>query len=204
MGTTKDERKPIQLTEDMKEKIERFIKGFGSAPETCEDVEKYFKIFLKEDREKLGKYLETTDYLMLAKYFKDEKENHSFTDVCYKMWLKNLIDNNREEESIVLSCLKEEYEKQHKDKAEAEAKAQVKEDLRNFIFLVNEENPEYNQKWHFFISYWGYIEFVTLFYIKNEIKPLYERKILGNRFYCKELKKWYEFALNLLKTENSK
>ena len=75
MGTTKDERKPIQLTEDMKEKIERFIKGFGSAPETCEDVEKYFKIFLKEDREKLGKYLETTDYLMLAKYFKDEKDS---------------------------------------------------------------------------------------------------------------------------------
>ena len=181
MGATKDERKPIQLTEDMKGKIERFIKGLVDAPETCEAVIEHLKY-----KEPSG------SYFALAKYFKDEKENHSFTDVCYKMWLKNLIDNNRVEESIVLSCLKEEYEKKYKDKDEAKAKAKIKEDLINFVFLVNEEKPEYNQKWHFFISYWGYIEFVTLFNIECGIKTLYERKKVGNNFRCTELKTWYE------------
>lgn len=166
MGATKDERKPIQLTEDMKEKIERFIKGFVDAPETCEAVIEHLK-----HKEPSG------GYFPLAKYFKYGVGNPSFIDICYKMWMANLIYKGRETESIVLSCLKEKYKK---------------EELENFVFLKNNEKPEYNQKWHFFISYWGYIEFVTLFNIECEIKTLYERKKVGNNFRCTELKTWYE------------
>lgn len=187
----------INIPEDMRGKIKGFIEDFVDADETCQAVKDHLK-----HKKPSG------TYFALAKYFKDEKENHSFTDVCYKMWLKNLIDNGREKESIVLSCLKEEYEKKYQDKDADEAKAKIKEELRSFVFLVHDEKPELNQKWHFLISYWGYIEFITLFKIDNKIRSLYERTKIGNAFLetkrsCPELRIWYETCAPT-KTKNSK
>ena len=160
----------------MKIKLIKTIKYFVNANETHSGLEEYFK-----DNEPSGPYYN------LAKYFKNESERPDPVDENYKKWLTKLIDKGEESKSIVLTCLQERYT--------------TKEELKNFVFLANDEKPELNQKWHYFISYWGLKEFVTRYPNKNykSITPLNQnaRYIHNGYIRCKELKYWCNnFNLN--------
>lgn len=121
----------------------------------------------------------------MAKYFCDENyTEHSETDEAYKNWLKELIDTERESESIILNALKTKY--------------QEKESLKCFVFSLNNMSPELNQKWHFFISYWGLREYITKYPEKNtdNLTPLIneDEAINRNPFKdCPEGKMWYNY-----------
>ncbi|MBR5545212.1 MAG: hypothetical protein IKU66_07030 [Clostridia bacterium] len=181
----------MRITKEMENKIKSFIKPFVDVDETCEAVIEHLK-----------HNVPSGSYFSLANYFKNGTGKNTFTDKLYKMWLKNLIDNGRENESIVLSCLKEEYQKKYKDK--------YKEELKNFVFLVNDEKPELNQKWHYFISYWGYKEFYTKLFDKEltklnmDFEPLSkEFTELDKVFKCEELLEWYKYALSQQKMKKN-
>lgn len=159
----------MELTNDVAKRLKSLIEPYVEAEDTCDDI-----------KEHLNHNNTSGNYLPLAKYFQNKGANEDSIDECYKMWLSNLIDEGKENESIVLSCLKEKYTTQ--------------DALRNFVFLTNSTEPELNQKWHYFISYWGLKEFVTRNPNKNykNITPLNQnpRYIHNGYIRCKELKLW--------------
>lgn len=159
-------------------KIIDIVKPLLYSEDTCDEVIKYFE----NGNNPVGEYID------LAKYFIDENHtNHSKGDKAYKEWLKELIDTERESESIILNVLR--------------AKYQTKESLKSFVFSLNEMPPELNQKWHFFISYWGYREYITKYPEKrfDRLKPLIngDEANKGNPFKkCTEGKLWYDHMIN--------
>lgn len=181
METRKDEK----ITQYMKNKLISIIKDFVDADETCRAVKEHFKYNNPKG-----------PYFALAKYFQDKGENEDYIDKCYREWLSTEIENYENCESIVLSCLKGKYN--------------TKEKLKNFVFLVNDEKPELNQKWHYFISYWGLREYATR-YPENNIakKPITVLKENAQSIcdrpknYVEELLKWYEYALSQQKMKKN-
>lgn len=173
----------------MKMKLIEIVKPFICSEDTCDEVRDYFE----SGNDPKGPYIH------LAKYFIDDTYPiHSKYDADYKNWLKELIEDEKENESIILDALKKDY--------------QNKEDLKKFVFLLDNMSPELNQKWHFFISYWGYREYVTREYFarRNECDnpnksddpkqiggvTLLDKEYVameGNPFSkCPEGKLWYE------------
>lgn len=163
-----------KLPEELALKLKNKISGLIYAPETCYEVDGYFKGENPPAPEGL--------YYPLALYFKnDGHSKYSELDVAYKSWLAELIEKGEEENSVVLTCLKECYKQ--------------KDELRDFVFLSNYEKPQYNQKWHFFISYWGYREFVTIFNYTGvtTLKANCKKSNPTNPFKsCKEGQLWYK------------
>lgn len=158
-------------------KLMEIIKPFVYSNETCDEVVKYFK----NGNQPQGPYID------LAKYFIDENyDMHSETDRAYKIWLKEIIGSERENESIILTALKEKYCQ--------------KEYLEKFVFSLNNMYPELNQKWHFFIAYWGFREYITKYPKDNtdRLRPLKNvNKVRnGNPFRnCYEGKLWYMYVI---------
>lgn len=155
-------------------KLIEIVKPLLYSEDTCDEVIKYFET----GNEAAGLYVD------LAKYFiDDDYTNHSEGDKAYKEWLKELIDTDRESESTILNVLKTKY--------------QTKESLKRFVFSLNGMSRELNQKWHFFISYWGFREYITK-YPENNFNRLTSLKSgneasKGNPFKkCTEGKIWYE------------
>lgn len=119
--------------------LAEIVKPFVFATESCEEVKTHFE---NTNQKPIGPYIE------LAKYFKgDEKANYNEYDEKYKEWLSEQIPKGEKSDSTIISCLSNRYT--------------TEEELRDFVFLTNCERPEFNQKWHYFISYWGYREFAT-------------------------------------------
>lgn len=160
-------------------KLIEIVKPFICSEDTCDEVRDYFE----SGNDPKGPYIH------LAKYFIDDTYPiHSKYDADYKNWLKELIEDGRENESIILGALKKVY--------------QNKEDLKKFVFLLDNMSPELNQKWHFFISYWGYREYATKFFPKkiDGITPLIngDEAMKGNPFKgCPEGKLWYECMVKM-------
>ena len=155
------------------DKFSDFLEQYSNNPDTYNEIVEYFKSVSKPI---------DSDYYELALYFLDENKNiklASESDKCYKKWLEDLIKNDKESESVVLSLLKKEY--------------QNKADLEKFIFALNGLDIELNQKWHFFISYWGYREYVTLYPENNCGFPVIKDNIY-NPFQCKELNTWCDLS----------
>ena len=164
-------------------KLIEIVKPFLDVEDTCEEVIEYFKS---------GKAAQGS-YIHLAKYFLDDTYcRHSELDEAYKNWLRDLIEERREKDSIILSVLNEKYSE--------------KENITKFIFSLNGIPPELNQKWHYYIAYWGLREYVTKHPEKNKeklngLKDGYEAS-RGNPFKkCQEGKIWYERAVNGKLTE---
>ena len=167
-------------------KLTEIIQPFLNAQDTCDDVISYFK----KETQPIGNYIE------LAHYFKNTEYGHpTKTDIAYREWLDDIIINEKYNDSIVVKGLRRKYKS--------------KEELYNFIFLKNDQDLKLNQKWHFFISYWGLREFVTKFPQKNydRISPLTItddgkdyiafRNNRSNPFTrCTEGKIWYEAYRN--------
>lgn len=155
-------------------RLDEILEPLVWSENTCKEVEQYFD---KGNSHK-GSYVD------LANYFLGKKDaKYTKTDEAYKKWLKELIDTERESESIILSVLKKKY--------------QTKEELYEFVFLLDDISPELNQKWHFFISYWGYREFITKYPEKCTagLTPLTNGNEAGraNPFNkCTEGRIWYE------------
>ena len=164
-------------------KVLDIIEPFVETWETCEEVKRYF-----------DKNTPTGPYYALTQFFQGDKTaaSKSDPDQAYKEWLEGLLEDGREADSIVLTALKRHY---------GEKK------LADFVFLQGEKNPEYNQKWHFFISYWGYREFVTKYPEKNnKLKPFQngDEASDGNPFQrCTEGKIWYESARTRIRQAGS-
>ena len=160
----------MELPDDLKNKLNDYIKPYVEAKETLIELEEYFD---NEEHKPSG------NYFPLAKYFQNKGANEDSIDEFYKTWLSEQIEKDKGCESFVLSCLKINYT--------------TKEALSDFVFLTNYSRPELNQKWHFFISYWGLREYATLHPEKNiaanPITPL--RKGFIQRIDCPELKYWY-------------
>lgn len=157
------------------ENLADIVTPFIHSEDTCKDVEEHFANL---------KHTPIGSYGDLANYFINDDKKHTRCDECYKNWLNDLISSGKERESIILNCLKKEYK--------------TKEALRKFVFSLNGLSPEYNQKWHFFISYWGYREYVTKYPNNNfdKITPLnqYFEAINQNPFKrCTEGKLWYTY-----------
>ena len=142
-------------------RLEDFLSdSFIRADYTCNDVINYFN-----PKDGVKSPEPGGSYYHLAKYFIEETYKYKTAgDIKYKHWLKDIIDGGEFEKSIVLKKLSEFY---------------TKAELEKFVFLEDEadkEHPEYNQKWHFFISYCGYREFATRYpeakVKKNEASPL--------------------------------
>ncbi len=130
--------------------LELIIEPFRTAEDTYDKVKKYFE----SGHTPKGKYIHLAKYFINEYYtYSDQKILYpTESDRNYKKWLKKLIieENDTSEKSIVLNVLKKQY--------------LTKEELENFVFLNSEadkRNPELNQKWHYFISYWGYREYAT-------------------------------------------
>lgn len=161
-----------KLPEEVALKLKNKISGLIYTPETCYEVDEHFNRGNEPKKE----------YYPLALYFKnDGRSKYSELDVAYKSWLTELIEKGEEENSVVLTCLKECYKE--------------KDELRDFVFLSNYEKPQYNQKWHYFIGYWCYKEFVTTHpEVKNvdNIICLKENFKTGDIFRCPEGKLWYK------------
>lgn len=142
-------------------RLEEIISPFIHANCTCGDVIKYFSTengieppFPKGPYYPLALYfINDVDKKNFIKGFIDEngkKQEPDKGDSEYKKWLKDIIEEWNLEKSIVLKKLSEVYT--------------TKSELEEFVFLKGEtdkQHPEYNQKWHFLISYWGYREFHT-------------------------------------------
>ncbi len=160
-------------------KIEEIVASLIDAADTCEEVEEYFK----NGNTPKGPYID------LAKYFLDDNYlKRSKGDEAYKKWLRELIHTKREQESIVLSVLKKKY--------------QTKEYLERFVFLLNGLSPQLNQKWHFFIGYWGLREYITKYPENNSDRLTPLKK--GNKAYdgnpfkkCTEGEIWYNCMMDI-------
>lgn len=154
-------------------KLEEIIKPYVFAEETCKEVRDYF---LKENEPK-------GPYIVLAKTFENNGIGGTCTDVEYYKWIKGVLDNEKTEDSIVLTTLCEKYS--------------TMEELKKFVLEFGGMSPKFNQKWHFFIAYWGLREFVTKYPDKNKDRiselqsgyTAYNRNPFQN---CKEGKIWYE------------
>ena len=159
-------------------KVIDVITPYANFENTCQDVISYFE----------NGATPQGPYIALAKFFRGSNSDSSKYDMKYMEWLKDLIDNDKEDESIILSTLKVYYNK---------------DELKRFVFELDDMDPRYNQKWHYFISYWGYREFAT--FITKE----YNKKVAGisifknddevhngKLFQCEELKIWLNKAKN--------
>ena len=154
----------------------QIITPYIKAENTCQQVIEYFE---------KGNEPIFDDYIQLANYFMDENSKHDPTDVLYKQWIKEIFKNNSWKESVVLQTLLEECYNNDKDK------------LETFIFKLEYVSPRLNQKWHFFISYWAYREFVTCCHPKCKIPEITNPNNVRptNPFrWCVEGKIWYEYA----------
>lgn len=159
-------------------KLTEIVKPFIDSEDTCDTIIAYFK----NGNEPKGSYVNLSHYFINKNY-----DKHTKSDEAYRKWMKELIDTEREGESIIVDCLRKEY--------------QNKECLYRFVFLLNKMDPKLNQKWHFFIGYWGYREFITKYPETNidKLSPLKNgneaRK--GNPFKkCPEGTIWYEYIQN--------
>lgn len=142
-------------------RLEEIISPFIHTDCTCEDVIKYFSAengaeqpFPKGPYYPLALYFinDADEDSPIPGFFnkKGKKQKPDEGDIEYKKWLKDIIEEWNLEKSIVLKKLSEVYT--------------TKSELEEFVFLKGEtdkQHPEYNQRWHFFISYWGYREFHT-------------------------------------------
>lgn len=159
------------------EKLVDIIEPFITVPDSCEEVNLYFN----EGNQPKGPYFD------LARYFKNDDFNHSKLDAEYKTWIVSMLDQEWEKDidSVVLNGLKKFYNS--------------KEELERFIFLKDyiDDKLQLNQKWHFFISYWCYREFITKTYKScSHVKELTDNFEAVNRnpfTHCKEGKLWYNF-----------
>lgn len=97
--------------------------------------------------------------------------NKKSSDEAYYLYLKNLFDENKEDESEVLKKLKTVY---------------AKKELIDFVFNpYKDDNRSFvSQKWHFYISYYGLKEYWGF------IGEKYEWNRKKTYFRCPELVKW--------------
>ena len=149
------------------------IEPYIHADNTCDEVKEYYM----QGNEPTGQYIK------LGEYFRGNDAKKVDADESYKQWLDDLIENDKVKESIVLAALNKHYGN--------------KEDLRKFVFDLDDIPAKLNQKWHFFISYWGYREYVTKYPESNKkgkISPITTKTWKkGNPFNgCPEGKIWYE------------
>ena len=159
------------------------IKPFISVPDSCEEIKTYFN----EGNKPKGPYID------LAKFFKQDSFIHTKLDLEFKTWITSMLDQEWEKDtdSLVLNSLKKFYDS--------------KEKLVRFIFLEDytEDNLQLNQKWHFFISYWCYREFITKTNKScSRVKKLTDNFETINRnpfTHCREGKIWYNFYKNCSK-----
>ncbi len=163
----------MELDKEICEILRSNIEPYIHSDNTCDKVEEYFNCGNKP----------AGDYIELANYFRGKDAEIDDADESYKQWLNDLIENDMEKESIVVSALKEHYSN--------------KEDLRKFVFDLDDIPAKLNQKWHFLISYWGYREYVTKYPESNKegkINPIITTSWKkGNPFRgCPEGKIWYD------------
>ena len=107
------------------------VKPFIDSEDTCDAVIEYFK----NGNEPKGPYVNLSQYFINKNY-----DKHTKADEAYRKWLEELVETEREGESIIVDCLRKKY--------------QNKECLYRFVFLLNKMDSKLNQKWHFFIGYW--------------------------------------------------
>lgn len=154
------------------------VKPFIYSEDTCDAVIEYFK----NGNEPKGPYVNLSQYFINKNY-----DKHTKADEAYRKWLEELVETEREGESIIVDCLRKKY--------------QNKECLYRFVFLLNKMDSKLNQKWHFFIGYWGYREYITKYPETNtdKLSPLKNSNEARSRnpfVQCPEGTIWYEYMQN--------